>query len=170
MHYLLSRNITILSLKKLGDLKMEEEKSEKLTDEMLEDSIIYIKIFNRELKNLADKKFMKTFFWLITIKNYDNLSMSGLAKTLNISKTQITPRIDQLVNEGLLERVPDENDRRVLRIVLTAEGEDLIKNSSVTVKEAMNQLLNPLSPEEIEELGRSIETIKSTVLKIQGVL
>lgn len=149
---------------------MEEEKSEKVIEEMLEDSIIYIKIFNRELKNLSDKKFMKTFFWLVTIKNYDNLSMSGLAKTLNISKTQITPRIDELVNEGLLERVPDENDRRVLRIMLTAEGEDLIQNSNKTVKEALNQLLNPLSPDELEELGKSIETIKNTVLKIQGVM
>lgn len=149
---------------------MEDEKSEILIQEMLEDSIIYIKIFNRELKNLSDKKFMKTFFWLVTIKNYDNLSMSGLAKTLNISKTQITPRIDELVNEGLLERLPDENDRRVLRITLTTNGEDLIKNSNTTVKEAMNQLLNPLSPDELEELGKSIETIKNTVLKIQGVI
>jgi len=149
---------------------MEETKSEKLIEEMLDDSIIYIKIFNRELKNLSERKFMKKYFWLITIKNYDNLSMSGLANTLNISKTQLTPRIDELVKEGLLERVPDENDRRVLRIMLTTEGNDLIKHSNITVKEGMNQLLNPLSSEEIEELGKSIETIKSTVLKIQGVI
>jgi DNA-binding MarR family transcriptional regulator len=146
------------------------EKSGKLIEEMLEDSILYIKLFNKELLNLSGKKFMKTFFWLLLIDQYDNHSMSALAKTLNISKTQITPRIDQLVNDGLLERVPDENDRRVLRIVLTAEGEDLIKNSNITVKEGMNQLLNPLSPEELEELGKSIETIKNTVLKIQGVI
>ncbi len=146
------------------------EKYGKLIEEMLEDSILYIKLFNKELLNLSGKKFMKTFFWLLLIDQYDNQSMSALAKTFNISKTQITPRIDQLVNDGLLERVPDENDRRVLRIVLSAEGEDLIKNSNITVKEAMNQLLNPLSPEEIEELGKSIETIKNTVLKIQGVI
>jgi DNA-binding MarR family transcriptional regulator len=96
--------------------------------------------------------------------------MSALAKTLNISKTQITPRIDQLVNDGLLERVPDENDRRVLRIALTDEGKDLIKNSNITVKEAMNQLFSPLTHDELEELCKSIEIIKNTVLKIQGVL
>ena len=96
--------------------------------------------------------------------------MSGLATTLNISKTQLTPRIDELVKEGLLERVSDENDRRVLRIVLTTEGKNLIKKSNTTVTEGMDELLNPLSPEELEELGKSIETIKSTVLKIQGVI
>jgi len=149
---------------------MEEKKSEELIDEMFEDTILYVKLFNRELLHLSEKKFMKTFFWLLLIDQYDNLSMSALAKTLNISKTQITPRIDQLVNDGLLERVPDENDRRVLRITLTAEGKDLLKNSNITVKDAMNQLLNPLSHDELEELGRSIEIIKNTVLKIQGVL
>lgn len=146
------------------------EKSGKLIEEMLEDSILYIKLFNRELLNLSGKKFMKTFFWLLLIDQYDNRSMSALAKTLNISKTQITPRIDQLVNDGLLKRVPDENDRRVLRIALTAEGKDLIKNSNIKVKEGMNQLFSPLTHDELEELGKSIEIIKKTVLKIQGVL
>lgn len=149
---------------------MEGEKSEKLRGDMLEDSILYIKLFNRELLNLSEKKYMKTFFWLLLIDQYDNQSMTALAKTLNISKTQITPRIDQLVNDGLLERVPDENDRRVFRIALTAEGKDLIKNSNIEVKEAMNQLFSPLTHDELEELGKSIETIKNTVLKIQGVI
>ena len=149
---------------------MMDGKSDKLIDEMLENSIIYIKIFNRELVNLSERKFMKTFFWLTLIEQYDNRSMSALAKTLNISKTQITPKIDELVKDGLLMRVPDENDRRVLRIVLTDEGKDLIKKSNKTVKEGMNQLLSPLNPKELEELGKSIEVIKNTVLKIQGVI
>jgi len=149
---------------------MMDGKSDKLIDEMLENSIIYIKIFNRELVNLSERKFMKTFFWLTLIEQYDNRSMSALAKTLNISKTQITPKIDELVKDGLLMRVPDENDRRVLRIVLTDEGKDLIKKSNKTVKEGMNQLLSPLNPKELEELGKSMEVIKNTVLKIQGVI
>jgi DNA-binding MarR family transcriptional regulator len=149
---------------------MEEEKSEKLIEDMLKDSIIYIKIFNRELSNSSERKFMKRYFWLILIEQYGNLTMSGLATTLNISKTQLTPRIDELVKEGLLERVSDENDRRVLRIVLTTEGKNLIKKSNTTVTEGVNELLNPLSPEELEELSKSIETIKKTVLKIQGVI
>ena len=71
---------------------------------------------------------------------------------------------------AILKRVPDENDRRVLRIALTAEGKDLIKNSNIKVKEGMNQIFSPLTHDELEELGKSIEIIKKTVLKIQGVL
>jgi DNA-binding MarR family transcriptional regulator len=154
----------------MGEIFMMEKKSDKLIEEMLEDSIIYIKLFNRELINLSERKFIKTFFWLILIEQYGNPSMSALGKTLNISKTQMTTRIDELVNDGLIERVPDGNDRRVLRIVLTAEGKNLIKKSHKTVKESMNQLLSPLSHKELEELSKSIEIIKNAVLKIQGVI
>ena len=94
---------------------------------MLKDSLIYIKLFNRELINLSERKFIKTFSWLILIEQYDNPSMSDLGKTLNISKTQMTTKIDKLVNVGFIERVPYENDRRVLRIVLTTEGKNHIK-------------------------------------------
>jgi DNA-binding MarR family transcriptional regulator len=94
--------------------------------------------------------------------------MSDLGKTLNISKTQMTTKIDKLVNVGFIERVPDENDRRVLRIVLTTEGKNHIKKSHKTVTESMNQLLSPLDHKELEELSKSIETIKNVVLKIQG--
>lgn len=146
-----------------------EKRSDKLIEEMLEDSIIYIKLFNRELINLSERKFIKTFFWLILIEQYSNPSMSVLGKTLNISKTQMTSKIDELVNEGLIERVLDENDRRVLRIMVTAEGKNLIKTSHKTVTESMNQLLSPLSHNELEELSKSIEIIKNAVLKIQGV-
>jgi DNA-binding MarR family transcriptional regulator len=146
-----------------------EKKPDKLIEEMLEDSIIYIKLFNRELINLSERKFMKTFAWLILIEQYGNPSMSVLGKTLNISKTQMTAKIDELVDDGLIERVPDENDRRVLRIVLTSHGKNLIKKSHKTVTEGMNQLLSPLSHKELEELNKSIGIIKNAVLKIQGV-
>ncbi len=144
------------------------KKSDKLIEEMLEDSIVYITLFNMELIKLSERKFMKTFFRLLLIEQYGNPSMSALGKTLNISKTQMTSKMDELANEGLIERVPDENDRRVLRIVLTAEGKKLIKESHKTVTESMNQLLSPLSHKELEELSKSIEVIKNSVLKIQG--
>ena len=59
-----------------------EKKSDKLIEEMLEDSIIYIKLFNRELINLSDRKFIKTFSWLILIEQYGNPSMSVLGKDI----------------------------------------------------------------------------------------
>jgi Transcriptional regulators len=149
---------------------MISKKSDKLIEEMLEDSIIYTSLFNMELINLSERKFMKTFFRLLLIEQYGNPSMSTLGKALNISKNQMTVKMDELFDDGLIERVPDENDRRILRIVLTDEGKKRIKESHETVIADMNQLLSPLSPEEVKELSKSIEVIKNAVLKIKGVI
>lgn len=144
------------------------KKSDKLIEEILEDSIIYITLFNMELIKLSERKIMKTLFRLLLIEQYGNPSMSALGKTLNISKTQMTTKMDELADEGLIERVPDQNDRRVLRIVLTDEGKKFIIEYHKTVTESMNQLLSSFSHKELEELNKSIEVIKNAVLKIQG--
>ena len=146
---------------------MAEEKIDNLIEGMLEDTLIYTVLFNRELTNLDEREFIKTFLWLISIEEYENPSLSGLGKVLNVSKSQMTLKMDKLERAGYTERIPDREDRRIIRIVLTPEGKSFIKKYKKTVKEGMSQLLSPLSIEEIEELKKSIATIKNAVLKIQ---
>jgi DNA-binding MarR family transcriptional regulator len=144
-----------------------DEKKIDLIEELLEDTLIYTLLFNRELNNLGERDFIKTFLWLISIEEYDNPSLSGLGKMLNVSKSQMTLKMDKLEQAGYTERISDSEDRRIIRIVLTPEGRNFIKNSKKTVKEGMNQLLSPLDIGEIEDLKKSITTIKNVVLKIQ---
>ena len=146
---------------------MEKDGIDNIIDGMLEDTLIYTVLFNRELTSLGEREFIKTFLWLISIEQYDNPSLSGLGKMLNVSKSQMTLKMDKLADAGFTERIPDKNDRRIIRIVLTPKGQDFIKNSKKTVKENMMQLLSPLSYEEIKELKNCIATIKNAVLKIQ---
>jgi DNA-binding MarR family transcriptional regulator len=147
---------------------MVEKNINNLIEEMLKDTLIYTILFNRELTNLGEREFIKTFLWLISIEQYENPSLSGLGNILNVSKSQMTLKMDKLSEAGFTERIPDKNDRRIIRIVLTPEGRNFIKNSQKTVKKSMIQLLSPLTLEEVEELKKSIATIKNAVLKIQN--
>ena len=103
---------------------------------------------------------------IILIESYDNPSISGLGKKLRLAKSQMTGKIDQLANDGLIKRIPDEKDRRILRVKLTPYGHSFIKTSRNPIEENMKQLLSSLNFEEVEELKNSIETIKNIVLKI----
>ncbi len=146
---------------------MTEKQADILVEDIMEDSILYIKLFNNELVHLGDRDFMKTFSWLILIESHDNPSISGLAKKVTLAKSQMTGKIDQLANEGLIKRIPDEKDRRIIRVKLTSYGHSFIKTSRNPIKENMKQLLSSLNFEEVEELKKSIKTIKNIVLKIQ---
>ena len=137
-----------------------EKKKDKLIEAIMEDALIYIRLFNRELILLDEREFLKTFFWLILIEQYNNPSISILGKKLKVSKSQMTPRIDKLVKAGFIDRMQDEKDRRIIRIALTSEGRNFIKNSQKTVKGDMKQLLSTLTFKEIVELKKSIKTIK----------
>ena len=78
---------------------MGQTQKDELVEGMMDDTLIYIKLFNRELLRLGDRKFLKTFFWLILIEKYENPSLSVIGKKFRISKSQITSRMDELVGK-----------------------------------------------------------------------
>jgi DNA-binding MarR family transcriptional regulator len=53
------------------------------------------------------------------------LSMGELAEHLYCDASNVTGIVDRLEGRGLVERKPDPNDRRVKRLVLTAQGRTL---------------------------------------------
>ena len=56
------------------------------------------------------------------------MTPSELAEAATEKSANITRLTDQLCNKGLLERIPDTNDRRKLGLHLTAEGLVCIQN------------------------------------------
>ena len=60
------------------------------------------------------------------------MRMSELSKSLMVSNGNVTGIVDRLVSEGLLVRVPVENDRRASIVRLTEAGEKDFASSSST--------------------------------------
>ncbi|ALG06727.1 MarR family winged helix-turn-helix transcriptional regulator [Kibdelosporangium phytohabitans] len=54
------------------------------------------------------------------------LTAGALIQTAMVTSGAITNRIDRLTARGLAERVPDEQDRRSVRVRLTDEGRTLV--------------------------------------------
>lgn len=144
---------------------MEEKK--KILEEIMGDTLVYLTLFYRELNQLNEHKFMKTLLWLSLIDEYGHPSISNLGRKINVSKSQMTSRVDQLVEDGLIERINDEKDRRIIRIQLTSEGRKFLKSSPKDIEANANKLIDPLNIEDLKELQTSIKTIKKIVKKIQ---
>jgi DNA-binding MarR family transcriptional regulator len=148
-----------------GSVNLDEKNN--VLEEIIGDALVYITLFKRELNQLNEQKFMKTLLWLTLIDEYGSPSISNLGRKINVSKSQMTSRVDQLVENGMIERINDTDDRRIIRIQLTKNGKDFLKNSKKNIETNMNELIAPLSVEDLEDLKTSIGTIKKIVLKIQ---
>jgi DNA-binding MarR family transcriptional regulator len=55
----------------------------------------------------------------------DGQHASELARAVGRAATSFTPNLDKLQKKGLIERRPDESDRRAVRIYLTGRARDL---------------------------------------------
>ncbi len=83
---------------------------------------------------------------------YGSAQPSELAREQHVGMSAVTGVIDGLVARGLVERRHDEQDRRAVRLDVTAEGRALLEEAQVAVLDSTRELLAPLSSEARERL------------------
>ena len=81
------------------------------------------------------------------------LRATEFTRTLMITSSGTTKRLDRLEKAGLIERSPDPQDRRGTLIGLTPEGRRLIDGVTEAHLANERRLLEALSPDERDELA-----------------
>ena len=76
----------------------------------------------------------------------DRLRMQELSDRVVLSRTRVSRLVDELVEEGLVERVPSEEDRRATFAVLTPRGKAELRRTApiylAGIEEHFTRLLN----------------------------
>ena len=78
--------------------------------------------------------------------------MNELARLQGCALSSATALADRLLREGVVERVPDTADRRVVRLVVTAKGEGFCRQFAEVKRCAALQSLQRLSVDEMATL------------------
>ncbi len=94
------------------------------------------------------------------------MPVSEIGRCHGISKSQMTYLIDRLVELGLVERQPDTGDRRVINIMLTGKGEDVLNEFRASIIESIKQKLSSLDESELEQLSDSLRKIRGILAKL----
>jgi len=103
---------------------------------------------------------------LLIINDEKELSISDIAKRLLIPKPQMTHLISHLVEQGLIERLPNTRDRRVINVSLTPAGQDALKKAGKVLKKHVQRNLSYLTDEELEDLSRSLSKLREIGSKL----
>ena len=87
-------------------------------------------------------------------------SVSALAEAKDISRPAISQSVDLLVTRGLIVRSIDPQDRRHVKLDLTANGNALMDAIFGDTRQWMMETFAPLSANEIQALTCSMESLK----------
>jgi DNA-binding MarR family transcriptional regulator len=83
-----------------------------------------------------------------SIYHQDSITMGAFSNALAVPFSTATRIADWLVDNGYLLRLPDPDDRRVVRVTLTDTGKALYREIDVYIRQRMKQILSTLTPEE----------------------
>jgi DNA-binding MarR family transcriptional regulator len=96
--------------------------------------------------------------WVLkTIFLGGSLSLGNLSKRMYLHPSTITGLIDVLERKGCVARVRDQEDRRVINILLTAKGKRLAEKAPNPAQGKMIYGLNKLKKEELNLIYDSVQ-------------
>ncbi|HSV84259.1 MAG TPA: MarR family transcriptional regulator [Ramlibacter sp.] len=90
----------------------------------------------------------------------DGLKMNELSRRMMVTGGNVTGITDQLVNEGLVERIDVEGDRRAYRVRLTAKGRKQFNDMAQQHESWIVDAFSALTGKEIGTLHRLLGKVK----------
>lgn len=91
----------------------------------------------------------------------EHLSVSDIARQVNLSQGTVTSVLERMAAKGLVDRVRDTEDRRRVRISLSSEGRTRLQASPDLLQESFMQRFGQLEPWEQKMLTAAVERIAS---------
>ncbi|MET3212062.1 UNVERIFIED_CONTAM: DNA-binding MarR family transcriptional regulator [Paenibacillus sp. PvR008] len=95
-------------------------------------------------------------------------TVSELSKQLNVSRPNMTPLLDKLVEHGLADRQSCDSDRRVVNVAITQEGDAFCKQVFNIFSGKIQERLVLLSEEDLLHLSETLNELKQIFLKIDN--
>jgi len=100
---------------------------------------------------------------LKTVGDLGAPTMSGLARELDLQPSTVTGLVDALVARGLVERREDPEDRRIVRVAVTAVGQRHRQQHHRARRRRLVESLAPLGDEELERVESALECLRAAV-------
>jgi len=121
---------------------------------------------------------MERYLLLLAIKNHNAPTrISDIARWGERHLNSVSTLVDRMVKAGLLRRVRDRTDRRVVNVFITSKGEDALKPANLPALDFFHQIMSPLSLEDTRTFIRLFTMINYKLLEylnpgadIEGIL
>jgi DNA-binding MarR family transcriptional regulator len=98
---------------------------------------------------------------MLTVTAKDAITVSKLAREINLSASTVVGILNRLEQKGLVTRERDTKDRRIVFVRLTDEGRNLIRNAPTPLQDSLSKALQQLSEENLAHITGALEQLVS---------
>ena len=158
--------------------KNHQSSSQELAPEATRDQVREIIYQIRRLMQAGElytKRLNKThqvsvsqLYCILALYEHGPLSPSQIAKYIMVESSTVTGIIDRLEQKGLVCRLRDSPDRRVITIQLTERGKEVARNAPPPIQHKVLDGLNRLPQNKIERIVKSLSEI-TRLLDVQDM-
>ncbi|MDW5376764.1 transcriptional regulator SlyA [Halomonas sp. HP20-15] len=97
----------------------------------------------------------------------DGQPQCDLARAIGVEAPSLVRTLDQLSDQGLIERRPCPNDRRTKRVYLTESAMPLLEQIVAIADQARTEILEGVSQQEVATLEDLLNRIERNALRLQ---
>jgi MarR family transcriptional regulator, organic hydroperoxide resistance regulator len=100
---------------------------------------------------------------LFFIANEGSVNFRKLAQAMKVTPSNVTGIIDRLVDQGLVTRTENPDDRRMLMLELTAKGDALIAKLRERRMSQMSLILDRMSTAELVNIAQTFVLLNKAI-------
>ena len=102
-------------------------------------------------------------FMLFLIRHEPGITPAEIARKMEITPASATVSLKRMEAEQLVVRVPDENDRRVVHLYLTPQGEELDNRCHTEKDRVVEATFRDFTAEELALLGNFLDRMRENL-------
>lgn len=103
---------------------------------------------------------------LLLLQTEGTLSMSRLADFLDVSLPNATGIVGRMEERGLVQRVHDDHDRRIVQVRLSPAGLAVLEETDLMRQEQLAGILEELTPEQQRGCLRAVRDVRAAAERL----
>lgn len=119
-------------------------------------------IFMRHIHQGCELPFM-TLVLMRHIDREPGITVIELARRSGSAKSHVSKMVDQLGRQGFVEKRPDPDDQRLVRLYLTRSAREAMAELQGRVRDAWTQVVNELPEGQLDDVVRGLRIFLSTL-------
>ena len=129
-----------------------------MVDAVLSASRVLVAVAARSLADVAEEVTLTQYRTLVVLASRGPQNLAGLADAVGVTPATATRMCDRLVRKDLIRRRTERDDRRQLRVALTAKGRALVDAVTVRRRQEIARIMSEIPVEQqavlVQALGR----------------